>query len=215
MKPTPCEQFARVALPPAGACEAVLYLGSASPRRRELLVPLAGAYTLLPLNVDEGVDPSLPPVTQAEKIAVRKALAGHAVKPRGFVLTADTVVALDGAVYGKPRDRADAAQMLRRLSGRTHQVITGVALCMADGYLLGHSITDVTFREIAERELQWYLDTDEWKDKAGGYGVQGMASVFTARIEGSLSNVIGLPEGLVRTMLQESGYEQMREAQQH
>lgn len=198
-------QFCAYALDePAAPPQGKLLLASASARRRELLFPLAGAFEVLTFSIPEPRDPSRSVAEQAQALAVRKALHGHSLAPGRLVLGADTLVALDGAVFGKPRDEQDAAQILQKLSGRTHQVTTGVALCAPGRCWAGCETTEVTFRPLTPDEIERYVSAGEWRDKAGGYGIQGQASVFVARIAGSLSNVIGLPEALVRAMLAES-----------
>jgi septum formation protein len=134
--------------------------------------------------------------------ARRKARAGAAIAdPESIVVGVDTDVALDGALLGKPADRAGAADRLRALSGRTHDVLSGVAV-IAGGEEEGRlARTSVTFRELAEAEIDVYLDSGEWDDRAGAYAVQGLGSAFVARVEGDLSNVIGLPIPILSRMI--------------
>jgi septum formation protein len=122
----------------------------------------------------------------ATENARRKAAA---VSGDGLVLAVDTIVTLDGAIYGKPRDAAHARQTLRALSGRTHQVVSGLAL----GDTVVHATTDVTFRTLDDGDLDWYLATGEWRERAGGYAIQGRGAALVTRIDGDYLNVVGLP----------------------
>lgn len=121
----------------------------------------------------------------------------------GLVLAADTIVAIDGRLLGKPRDARDAGRMLRLLSGRTHRVVTGVAVCHAGGDRLrsGRRITRVSFRRLTPPEVAWYVASGEPMDKAGAYAIQGRASLFVEAVHGSYTNVVGLPMELVRRLL--------------
>lgn len=178
--------------------EPFVYLASASPRRRELLEQIAAPYRVLSVDVDERMLPHEAPEVYVLRAALDKARAGwRSLDPRvrGPVLGADTAVVIDGQVLGKPRDRAHGLDMLARLSGRSHHVLTGVALVADDGEREASrlSVSTVTFRPLGEAERAVYWDTGEPADKAGGYAVQGRAAVFIARLEGSYSGVMGLP----------------------
>ena len=183
-----------------------VYLASMSPRREELLRQLGIEYAVLRLreapgrerDVVEGARDNEPPLHYVERIARTKAAVGwQRVLRRGLVprpvLGADTEVVLDGAIFGKPRDAADAARMLSLLSGRTHQVLTAIAVCWEEEVLAEISASTVTFRELAPDEIERYVATTEPFDKAGAYAVQGKAAAFIRRIEGSYSGVMGLP----------------------
>jgi septum formation protein len=183
-----------------------IYLASRSPRREELLRQLGVDYTLLRLreapgrerDVVESAFDSEPPLHYVERIARTKASVGwQRVQQRGLsprpVLGADTEVALDGTVFGKPRDAADAARMLTLLSGRTHQVHTAIAVGWEHGVEVEISTSSVAFRELAPGEIERYVASVEPFDKAGGYAVQGKAAAFIRRIEGSYSGIMGLP----------------------
>jgi len=183
-----------------------IYLASKSARREELLRQLGIAFTLLRVreapgrarDVTEGAYDAEPALHYVERMARSKAAVGwqrmlqRSLPPRP-VLGADTEVVLDGAIFGKPADAADAARMLRLLSGRTHQVLTAVALCWDQKVVAEISSSTVTFRELAADEIDRYVATGESSDKAGGYAVQGLAASFVSRIEGSYSGVMGLP----------------------
>lgn len=169
-------------------------LASASPRRRELLTLLGLAFDVAPADVDESWRPGEAPEVHAERLAREKALA---VRREGAVtIGADTIVVLDGDILGKPRDRAEAAAMLLRLSGREHVVHTAIAVAYAARVAATVVATRVWFRPLAESTIVAYLDTGEPMDKAGAYGIQGFGAVLVERIEGDYFTVMGL--GLAR-----------------
>jgi septum formation protein len=182
----------------------MLVLASASPRRAELLAAAGIAFEALPTNIDETQWPGESPRAHVQRLAEEKARAGFAKRPTATVLGADTVVVVDDAILGKPRDAADAAAMLRRLSGRDHQVFTGVALVSPAGTTSAVDVTIVRFARLIEEEIAWYVASGEPMDKAGGYAIQGRASRFVDRIEGSYANVVGLPVALVYRLLADS-----------
>jgi septum formation protein len=180
----------------------MLVLASASPRRQELLRNAGIAFEVQPANIAE--DPLSREAAKdcAERLARDKALAIARQHPNDCVLGADTVVVIDGQILGKPADPADAERMLRLLSGREHEVITGVCL-VADGKsFVATETTLVTVNEITDQEIADYIATGEPMDKAGAYAIQGIASRWIPRIEGDYSNVVGLPVALVFRMLQ-------------
>jgi septum formation protein len=174
---------------------AFVYLASGSPRRRELLQQIGVPFRVLGCDVDEAAHPGEAAQSYVARIAAAKAEAGWQGKPgvEAPVLAADTAVALDSRILGKPRDRADAVQMLLDLSGRTHEVLTAVVLRTAAGALSRISHSLVTFRNIQSAEAGVYWDTGEPCDKAGAYAIQGRAAVFIAELRGSYSGVMGLP----------------------
>lgn len=183
-----------------------LILASSSPRRQELLREIGIAFQVHAANINEDQSAGEAPIAYALRLAREKAEAVAARYPQSYVLGADTIVVLNGEVLGKPIDCADAARMLRLLSGREHEVTTAVSL-IAPGTLTETraSTTKVYFREIAEAEIQQYVDGGEPMDKAGAYAIQGGASRWTDRIEGEFSNVVGLPLSLVTEMLKLTG----------
>ena len=182
----------------------VLVLASSSPRRRELLGTSGIPFTIDAPEVDEHC--ALPPREAVLEISLRKARAAAARHPGQPVLAADTLVDAGGEALGKPRDAEDAARMLRLLSGSWHQVHTGVAAIGADGAEhRGADTTDVHFAPMTEAEIEAYVRTGECMDKAGAYAVQGTAGLWIDRIEGSFSNVIGLPMDLTRRLLAACG----------
>ena len=173
-----------------------VFLASGSPRRRELLQQIGVSFRVLGAAVDEAVLAGEEPAEYVMRLAAAKAEAGweRSRKPGDSpVLAADTAVVLDRAILGKPVDRQDAEGMLRRLSGRTHEVLTAVALRTVDGLQSRLSRSEVTFREIATEEARAYWETGEPSDKAGAYAIQGRAAVFVADLRGSYSGVMGLP----------------------
>jgi septum formation protein len=181
-------------------------LASASPRRRDLLRRLGLDPILRPVDLDETPNPDEPPGDLVVRLAAAKAAVGAA---RGdgdeVVLAADTEVVLDGAVLGKPVDDADAAAMLRRLDGRTHEVLTGLAVRRGDTARLATVTTAVTFRHLTDDEIAWYVATGEPSGKAGGYALQGAGAALVAGIAGSDTNVIGLPLAETVALLREVG----------
>jgi septum formation protein len=184
----------------------VVYLASKSVRREELLRQLGVEYTAIRVreapgrdrDVAEGARDAEPPLHYVERVARTKAAVGwQRILQRGLtprpVLGADTEVVLDGIIFGKPKDAADATRMLTQLSRRTHQVLTAVALCWDQQIVAEISTSAVTFRELLPEEIERYVATGEPFDKAGAYAVQGRAASFVSRIEGSYSGVMGLP----------------------
>ena len=181
-----------------------LILASASPRRRELLAMTGLPFTVDAPDVDETC--SLPPREAVMELSRRKAQAAAALHPGCVVLAADTLVSVDNTVLGKPHDADDAFRMLRSLSGRWHQVYTGVTVIGADGTIRCEAdATDVYFEDMTDEAIRRYIATGEPMDKAGAYAVQGIAGLWISQLRGSHTNVIGLPMTLVRRMLEETG----------
>jgi septum formation protein len=175
-----------------------LYLASQSPRRRELLCQIGVRHDVINASIPEQPAANESALDYVQRLAREKAAAGYAQLiqknlPLAPVLGADTLGLLDGEILEKPRDQVHAERMLRRLSGRTHQVITAVALYSSTRQALRLSITDVTFRELSDAEITAYWLTGEPQDKAGSYGIQGLGAVFVKEIRGSYSCVVGLP----------------------
>ena len=178
-----------------------LILASASPRRSELLRNAAIPFIVEPAHVPEQPLPNEKPLEYAQRLARDKALAVHAHHPNDVVLGADTVVVVDEHLLEKPADKRDAARMLRLLSGRAHQVITGVSL-VAPGFVHTEAeITQVVFSALSGDEIGYYVSTGEPMDKAGAYAIQGIASRWIKRIDGCYFNVVGLPVPRVYRML--------------
>jgi septum formation protein len=179
----------------------MLVLASASPRRQELLRNAGIAFEVQPANIPEETLPGEGARECAERLASEKALAVARQRPQDVVLGADTMVAVDGQLLGKPTDKADAARMLRLISGRVHEVITGVCLVVKSQSFVASETTRVTVNEISDQEIGDYVATVEPMDKAGAYAIQGIASRWIPRIEGDYSNVVGLPVAMVYRML--------------
>ena len=178
-----------------------LILASASPRRAELLTAAGFAFDVDPVDVDESRQPGEPPTTYVERVARLKASAGAARHPRRVIVGADTVVVLGNAVLGKPRDDRDARDMLGRLSGRSHDVMTAVAVASNGGVRTHVERTTVWFRALSSMDIDWYARSGEPMGKAGGYAIQGLAARFIPRIDGSYSNVVGLPLAALADLL--------------
>ena len=182
-----------------------LILASCSPRRSELLALAGIPFETASPDVDESC--TLPAEQAVAELSARKAKAVGSLYPGRFILAADTLVALAGRKLGKPRNEEEAAAMLRMLSGRTHQVYTGVSVLSPAGSLFTEADrSDVTFCSLSEGEIHDYVLSGEPMDKAGAYALQGRASLWISHVEGSFSSVIGLPLFLVRTLLLRSGY---------
>ena len=184
-----------------------LILASASPRRADLLTAAGIAFDVRPAHIDETALEAEASDAYVRRIAEAKtrAIASQAGR---VVLAADTVVVVNGEMLGKPRDLADARRMLCLLSGRTHQVMTGVTLAgtgAAGAFDTRIEVSTVEFAPLTEAEIDWYVASGEPMDKAGAYAIQGLASRFVTRIEGSYSNVVGLPVALVCRMCREAG----------
>jgi septum formation protein len=194
----------------------MLVLASASPRRQELLRNAGIPFVVQSTNIPEVPQPGEAPRAFAERMAREKTLAVFRRRPNDFVLGADTIVIVDGEILGKPRDSADAVRMLSMLSGRTHQVVTGV--CLVGPRLrtedqqpeagfedIRSETTLVTMDPLGDDDIHSYVAAGEPTDKAGAYAIQGRASRWVSRIEGDYFNVVGLPVSLVYKMLQEHG----------
>jgi septum formation protein len=185
-----------------------IYLASGSPRRRELLRQIGVSYRLIDTAVDETAFKDEAPLAYVSRLAAAKANAGWQCSrdpDDAPVLAADTAVVLDGSILGKPRDQGDALDMLRRLSGRSHEVLTAVALRCAAGLDGRVSRSVVTFRSIDAAEAGAYWDTGEPRDKAGAYAIQGRAATFIADLRGSYSGVMGLPLFETAELLRSAG----------
>lgn len=190
-----------------------MVLASGSPRRLELLAALGLECEVSPVDIDEVPLAGESPVDCARRLAADKAAA--AVRHHGtgvLVLAADTVVALGEEMFGKPADAADAARMLRRLSGRTHEVHTAVAASRNGEVWCRLSTSEVTFRDLRDAEIEAYVATAEPLDKAGGYGIQGLAAVFVSRLCGSHSGVVGLPLSETAELLHQHGIDVLQVA---
>ena len=186
--------------------EPPLHLASASPRRREILAGLGLEFTCGGVDIDETPDNAESPEEMVVRLALGKARAAAAQRSgETVVLGADTTVVLDGEIFGKPTDRVGALTMLMRLSGRTHEVFTGVAVWSECAIETAVSRTSVRFRDIDPDEAALYWQSGEPADKAGGYAVQGLGGIFVAGLDGSYSGVVGLPVFETAQLLENAG----------
>ncbi len=183
-----------------------IILASKSPRRREIMDKLNIEYKVIVSDIKEVMDESLAIEDRIKDLALKKALAVYEDHKEDLVIGADTVVEADGVILGKPRNETEAYDMIRKLSGRTHRVITAVAMVTSKWQYLDHDVTGVTFTNIGESEIRKYVKTDEPYDKAGAYAIQGWAGRYISRIEGSYYTVMGLPLHMIYLRLKEAGY---------
>jgi septum formation protein len=182
----------------------MIVLASGSPRRGEILSNAGIAYRReIPAGIDETPAPGEAPRDYVMRLAREKASA-IAADPERIVLGADTAVVIEGEILGKPSDTSDAARMLQRLSGRMHEVITGICLSSPRGQVVDAASTRVWFTTLSGPEIEAYVASGEPMDKAGAYGIQGLASKFVTRIDGCYFNVMGLPISLLYTLLRDS-----------
>ncbi len=183
-----------------------LILASSSPRRAELLHAAGFEFDVVAPTVDERIEPRESPAAYVERLAHAKAFAVSREKPGAVVLGADTTVVLDGRMLGKPADEREAEDMLAALSGRVHDVLTGVAVWRGTQRVGEVAVTRVRFLQLAPDEVAWYVASGEPRDKAGAYAIQGLAARFVDSIEGSYSNVVGLPVATVYRLLRGVGW---------
>lgn len=168
-------------------------LASNSPRRKELLLQAGFQFSICAASIAEEINPKIPIANAIEEIALKKAKAVQSQYSDEIIIGADTAVVLDKEVFGKPKDKQEARMMLERLSGKTHQVITGVAIVCKQKVEVFHVVSDVTFYDLDDMMLDTYLQNDEYMDKAGAYGIQGKACIFVKTIAGDYYNIVGLP----------------------
>jgi len=194
-----------------------LILASASPRRAELLRAAGFDFEIRAVNLDERVRAGELPQEYVRRLAEQKSAAALDMAGRGrrvaqaeehgvdkiIVIGADTAVVVDGDILGKPGDAAEATSMLRRLSGRQHEVVTGVSLRGGPRAVIAVEATVVSFADLEDQEVDWYIRSGEWRDKAGAYAIQGLAGRFVNGIAGSYSNVVGLPVAVVYKLLKD------------
>lgn len=190
-----------------------LYLASSSPRRKELLTLLGVPFEILSAPIIEQRRPHEPAQDYVRRLALEKALAGVAIAPLSRpVLGADTIVVLGDRILEKPRDAADAADMLTALSGQRHRVMTAIALADSFHQLCQSVVTEVTFRQLSEQDIKHYIASGEPMDKAGAYGIQGLGGAFVRSIHGSYHGVVGLP--LVETSELLTQFKVLKEARE-
>ncbi|MFP3091392.1 Maf family protein [Treponema sp. TIM-1] len=188
-----------------------IILASGSLRRQEYFRLLSLPFNIMPPQIDENADGTLGPRECAEDFAIRKvnkiiSLLQNRIPP--WICGADTIISVDDAVFGKPQDRSDAYRMLTKLRGRSHEVITAVALFNGKEKTIDcRSVKSVvTFMPLSEDEIEWYLNTGEWQGSAGAYKIQGLAGCFVSEIQGSYSAIVGLPMHEFYVMLKDNGY---------
>jgi septum formation protein len=188
-----------------------IILASGSLRRQEFFRLLGLPFSILPSPIDETYDPKAEPRVVAEELAVRKVskiveLLKNTTPP--WVFGADTLISMDGKIYGKPQDREEASRMLSALQGRDHEVITAMALFNGRENRTDcrSASSTVTFSSLSAEEIEWYLNTGEWQGVAGSYKIQGLAACYISRIKGSYSSIVGLPMREFYVMLRENGY---------
>ena len=180
----------------------MLILASQSPRRKELLGLFHIPFTVRVADINEAMDPALPPAEEVARVSRAKAMAVSRNED-DVVIAADTIVVLDHQALGNPRDAADAVGMLTALSGRDHQVMTGVTVLKGEKALTHTEVTDIHFRPLSQKEILDYVATGEPMDKAGSYGIQGGAALFAEKLQGDYYNVMGLPVCRLWQMLQQ------------
>ncbi len=184
----------------------MIILASKSPRRRELLEKLGLTFTVLTEEIDETMDPSADLTGEIQRVSEAKARAVQPLAgPNDLIISADTVVCADGRRLGKPADEAEARAMLRLLSGRAHTVVSGLCLLQGSRCETASVTTALHFRPLSDREIDAYIATGEPMDKAGAYGIQGLASIFVDRLDGDYYNVMGLPLCTLAAMLRGFG----------
>ncbi len=186
----------------------MLILASASPRRAELLAAAGVEFTVRAADIDETIQSHESPHDYVLRLSREKACA--VAEGNELVLAADTTVVINGQIAGKPVDAEDARRMLHSLSGQWHEVLTAVSLLRAGSVLSDIASTRVKFAELSDAEIDWYVSTGEPMDKAGAYAIQGHASLFVERIEGSYSNVVGLPVQMVYRLARQMGVELLK-----
>ena len=185
-----------------------ILLASASPRRKQILEQIGCDFSVINIDVDEIAHSDISADHIATTNAVAKAAAAwHAAAADVVIISADTIVVLDGDIFGKPLDKEDAENILKRLSGRTHEVITAVAIASREGIISDICSTKVEFVVLSNTEITKYIATGEPFDKAGAYGIQGYGSLFVQSVNGCYFNVMGLPIVLTRNLLHQAGVE--------
>lgn len=182
----------------------MIILASKSPRRQELLARLGLDFTVMTEDIDETMDPAVPLEQEILRVSEAKARAVHA-GPEDLIISADTVVCVDGRRLGKPADEADAKAMLRLLSGRAHTVVSGLCVLRGERCKTAAVHTAIHFRPLSEREIDAYVASGEPMDKAGAYGIQGLAAIFVDKLDGDYYNVMGLPLCKLAEMLKSFG----------
>lgn len=170
-----------------------IVLASSSPRRKELIKSITENAICIPANIDESVPDGIPVFEIPEFLAVQKAKCVFASQQDAVVIGCDTLVILNGKIFGKPKDKSEAKNMLKELSGKTHEVITGCAVFCGEKHISFSEVSKVTFFNLTDDEIEEYVSSGEPLDKAGAYGIQGKAALFVEKIDGDYNNIVGLP----------------------
>ncbi len=178
-----------------------IILASGSPRRKELLMRIGVDFDIMPCDADETYDDFLSPVQVVEHLARQKAEIVSKMVSDCVVIGSDTIVSIDGIILGKPGNKDEAYSMIKKLSGSWHEVITGICMYENDKHIIEHEITKVHFVDMSETEIAEYISTDEPYDKAGAYGIQGIAGMYIDSVQGDFYNIMGFPMAKVRNML--------------
>lgn len=182
----------------------MLILASSSPRRRELLTKAGFTFSIMPADIDESMDKNLSVYENVKNVSYKKGEAIYSTHKEDTVIASDTIVTLDGVIYGKPKSREDAFNMLKGFSGKTHEVVSGVAILSPNTKESFYEVSYVTFKVLTNQMINDYLDTDEYKDKAGSYAIQGIGKCLIESFKGDLNNIIGLPVDLVTPILKKA-----------
>lgn len=180
-----------------------IILKSSSPRRKELLSNMGYDFTIKVYDVDETLDPNLSPYENVKKLGYKKAYVNSNLDYGKVLIGCDTIVVLGNKIYGKPKDREDAYRMLKLLSGKKHQVMSGLCVIYKDKIYNEVAISDVYFKELSDKDINDYIDTNEPFGKAGSYAIQGIGKRLVDHFEGSLNNIIGLPTEILEKILGE------------
>lgn len=171
----------------------MIILASASPRRKELLHKIVDVFEIVPSSINEDYPTEMKKLDVAEYLATRKALSVYESHKNDTIIGSDTIIVFNNKIYGKPHTKDEAKEMLKEFSNNTHYVVTGVCVVSSKQTLSFSSISEVTFYNLSDEEIDNYLEDDEYKDKAGSYAIQGKASLFIKKINGDYNSIIGLP----------------------
>ncbi len=181
----------------------MVILASASPRRKELLSKIISDFKVIPSNIDEEsiINDRIPAKDIPEFLSTKKALDIHSKYPDDTIIAADTAIIFDNKIYGKPKNEDDAKSMLKTFSNNTHYVITGVCIICDNKTISFSSINEVEFYDLSDKEINQYLETDEYKDKAGSYAIQGQGAMLVSSIKGDYYSIVGLPVSQINRIL--------------
>ena len=181
----------------------MIILASASPRRKELLGKIISDFKIIPSTIEEVVPADLPAIDTATYLSTQKALDVSKNNPDDIIIAADTIIVFNNKIYGKPKSKDEAKDMLSAFSENTHLVVTGVCISSKNRTISFSSINEVEFYKLSEKEIDDYLSHDEYKDKAGSYAIQGKASLFVKSIKGDYNSIVGLPVAQLNRVLKD------------